>query len=249
LQSAKCNGFTPNRLAGLTVREFVDEFASAFGSITDLEARHQLFTEVAASFAGSGAPFDADRLNSELQTLGGPDGLYSMLDRLEAFGSDPQQKKSRILVQQLGRTGLVKFTDPDQLKPAIEYHLVRLYLRTGRVTHAESLDVGNGHTRASDIRTVTALRRAVEQAMRYTAAAADLSVAEVNEVEWQIARSFCERGTPRCGGPPRPDKPVDPAIMAAGVGACPFAATCDGSRHERIAALTEPRLADHHSYY
>lgn len=247
--AAGSDGFIPARLAGLTVDEFADEFADAFGSVTDLPARHRLFTAVAAAFARGDDPFDGRRLGGEPQRLGGPDGLYSALDRLEVFRSDPQRKKSRILVQQLVRTGLLALTDPDQLRPAIEYHLVRLYLRTGRVVHADSLDVGDGHGRASDVRTVTALRVAVEEAMRYTAAAAEFTVIETNDIEWQIARSFCVRSAPRCDGPPRRDKPVDPAIMAVAGGACPFAATCDGSRYAAIAALTEPRLADYHAYY
>lgn len=241
--------FTAIRLANLTADEFSREFSTAFNSVTDLADRHVSFVAVAAAFAAGGELFNEKRLYAEPQRLGGPDGLYATIDRLSVFRADPQRKKSRVLVQQLIRTDLLTIIDPDQMRPAIEYHLMRLYLRTGRVVHADAYEFRDKGDRATDVRSVTALRAAVEQAMHYSAAGADLTIAEINDLEWQIARSFCERVGPRCDGPPSADKPVVASIAAARGGACPFSSTCDAPRHPAIAALTEPRLADHHPYY
>jgi hypothetical protein len=241
--------FAPLKLSSLTFEEFVRQYGNAFTSADDLPNRHRLFTDVTAAFAVGGYPFNEKRLSVELQRLGGSDGIYAALDMLEAFKADPQRKKSRILVQQLIRSQLIGVVDPNNLRPAIEYHLIRLYLRTGRVVHASAKDPQPQRDRATDVRSITALRAAVEQAMHYSAAGADLTIAEINEIEWQIGRSFCERERPRCAGPPRPDKPVPEALSKINSGACPFAATCDVPNYPKMAALTEPRLADHYSYY
>jgi hypothetical protein len=241
--------FTPRVLSELTLEQFDESLGSAFADNTDLAARHQLFTTVAAAFASPSSAVSDHALRGRPQRLAGSSGFYEVLDGLPAFRSDPQRKKTRILVQQLYRYRLVEFVDPENLRPATEYHLIRLYLRTERVEHVEGLEIGTDTSRASDIRSVTALRVAVEEAMHYTAAGAAMPIADLNEIEWQIARSYCERKHPRCFGPPRADKPVDEAILNASSGACPFASTCRGPERADIAGLSEPRLAAHHAFY
>lgn len=205
-----------------------------------------MFLEVAGSLLSGSPPLQWQELVARPQSLAGSAGLYSRLDSLKVFRADPQRKKARILVQQLIRTGLVEVTDPDNLRPAIEYHLIRLYLRTGRVKH--SSDVQFPEDRATDIRSVTALRNAVEQAMHYTAQAAGLSILQTNDIEWQVARSYCDRDAPRCAGPPREDKPVEWA-PSADAGPCPFASSCDALHSFHHASLTEPRLSKKHAFY
>lgn len=241
--------FSPSRLAGLTLGQFISQFSGAFNSTSDLVDRYRMFVAVADAFSNAVNPFNRKFLTNETQRLGGSGGLYEGLNALAVFSVDPQRKKSRILVQQLVRTSLISVIDPQDLRPAIEYHLIRLYRRTGRVVRAGNQEMGGDRNRATDVRSVTALRVAVEQAMHYSAAGADLTILDLNDLEWQIARSFCDRENPRCDGPPRPDKPVVEAIQVAGGGACPFATTCDAPHYPMIAALTEPKLADHHSYY
>ncbi|HEU5155790.1 MAG TPA: hypothetical protein VFU43_02260 [Streptosporangiaceae bacterium] len=233
----------------MTKPEFCDEFGGAFPEAEDTSRRWEMFVTVAAAFT-SGAPlFDNKALASRTWTLAGPGGLQSVIDSLGPFGADPQRKKTRILLQQLYRYDLLRFSDPEQLRPAIEHHIIRLYLRTGRVARIGTSMLRATGNRASDIRNLTALRAAVEQAMSYTAAAAELTVNEINEIEWQVGRSYCIRSEPRCEGPCRSDKPVDSTIAQLASGACPFVAICDAPRYEGFARLTEPRLAKHHGFY
>lgn len=240
----------PKRLAGLEFEQFIDDFGPAFADeVDDLPRRHGMFTRVAAAFADGGVLSDVRSLTAGPQALAGPAGLYARLDRLEPFRADPQRKKARVFVQQLLRFRLLTPLDPAELRPATEYHLIRLYLRTQRVTHMNGTWPAAPAGATSDLENITSLRGAVEQAMRYTAEAAGLTIADVNEIEWQVGRSYCERDAPRCSGPFRPDKPVSGTIARARGGRCPFGEVCDAARDSSLARLIEPQLASHHAFY
>lgn len=241
-------GFSAARLARLSYEEFDSEFSSAFSG-ADLPRRHQMFVSVAMAFSSGTLPFDGKSIAQKEWVLSGAEGLYSDIDKLEPFGADPKRKKTRILIQQLFRYDLLHVADPQNVDPAIEYHLIRLYLRTGRVAHSGGMRPSSDALRTSSVHNVNALREAVEEAMRYTADAAELTVGEINEIEWQIGRSYCDRGRPRCQGPHKDNKPVATAISRIASGACPFSDRCDGPHSEKIAQISEPRLADKHGYY
>lgn len=251
LISAACNAngsFTPAALARRDFAEYLAEFGAAFDDeVADLDRRYEMFRSVVEALSEPGYSVGSLHQRDVVQ-LAGPGGLYAQLDSLAPFAEDPQRKKSRLLVQHLVRFGLIRISDPDSLQPAIEYHLIRLYMRTGRVAHSEAKDVG-ATTSSTDIRSVNALREAVEQAMHYTAYAAELSVADLNEIEWQVARSFCTRNSPRCEGPPLAAKPVSQSILERSQGACPFSGSCDGPRHGRVALTVEPKLSSRHAFY
>ncbi len=248
-EAAERNDFEASFLAQLTLAQFEGFVGQAFDDLTTLADRHAMFTSVAEALASPESPLRIEALRPGPQRLEGPSGLYQLLNSLAVFNADPQRKKARLLVQQLYRYRLLEFSDPEYVRPATEYHLMRLYLRTERVVHQRGLDLAVASSRATDIRSVTALRNAVEEAMYYTAGGAAMPIADLNEIEWQVARSFCDRDQPLCMGPPRVDKPVDDAILNANKGSCPFAGICNGPELTHIARLAEPRLASHHAYY
>lgn len=182
--------------------------------------------------------------------LGGPSGLYSRLDSIEVFSADPLRKKARILAHQLVRRGLVKVSDEKSLAPAIDYHLIRLYVRTGRVVPAaHDMYSALSGGRTMRIGAVTRLRQAVEEAMWHTAEGAGLRMDELNHIEWQIARSFCLRVDPRCLGEPLAEKPVDVPLaeLSASKGGCPASHWCVAFGSSWRRQLQDPRLA--RSYY
>ena len=242
--------FTAHRLAGLTPAEFQRAFGDGLAADSTFAGRHRLFTETAALVAAG--ELRLDWLHDAAPRVGGEGGIYDRLGRVPAFGRDPEQKKARILVQELCRTELIDPVDPASIRPAVEYHLIRLYLRTERVlpTRAEDLSKLTTPTtfRAPVIGRV---RRAVESAMYFTASAAEISIPHLNQIEWQVGRSYCVRGNPRCSGPADPGKPCDETVLAlADGGRCPFADLCaanaDGSG---LARLVEPQLSSRHDFY
>jgi hypothetical protein len=188
---------------------------------------------------------------NETVHLSGNDGLYSWLQRFPMFSADPVQKKSRVFIHQLLRYGLIKVSDPEHIAPAVDYHLMRLYIRTGRVRPIEE-ELGERLTEGARIRIepITALRRAVEESMYYTATGAELRVHELNHIEWQIARSFCLRKNPHCFSGPALEKPIDAAvaILSCKTGnQCPFSTECFAARDLNFQELVDPQSG--RSYY
>ena len=183
--------------------------------------------------------------------LGGESGIYNWLARIPAFGGDPLQKKSRILIHQLLAYRLLEIADPENILPAVDYHLMRLYVRTGRVVarRAETVERLRGHRKVARVEFVTHLRRAVEEAMWYTASGAQRPVNEVNHIEWQIGRSYCTRKEARCDGPYLETKPPDACVRALSPSsrACPLRRDCAGAIDERLRSIVDP--ASSRSYY
>jgi hypothetical protein len=178
--------------------------------------------------------------------LAGESGLYNHLGQIEAFRADPLQKKSRILVHDLLQYELISVSDPENIAPAVDYHLIRLYVRTGRVfpVRVELLDrlTDQGTPR---VEFHTDLRAAVEEAMTYSAASAGIRIDQLNQIEWQIARSYCTRRNPRCNGPFLPEKPIDFELerLAKRVQGCPIRCDCRGATDPELRSIVDPRSA------
>lgn len=99
--------------------------------------------------------------------LDGSSRFYELMQSIPAFAEDPLEKKSRILAHDLYRERILLFEDPENLKPAVEYHIIRLYIRTGRVyptNEAVKGELLNPDSPARP-RLVTLLRSAVQEAM------------------------------------------------------------------------------------
>ena len=163
--------------------------------------------------------------------LAGLGGFYDVFGKIAAFQGDPLEKKIRVLAHDLHREGIVRFADSENLRPAVEYHLIRLYLRTGRVfpTRSAVTEALTGEARPARRRLVMVLRETVDQAMRDTALYAGLDIATLNYLEWQLARTICiaELGRdwhPHCAHVPARELPQDVARLV--VGSCPYSEGC-----------------------
>lgn len=169
--------------------------------------------------------------------LYGPGGYLEQLGRFIAFSEDPLQKKSNVLIHEIVRDGLFTFDDEGAIAPAVDYHIMRLYLRTGRVApiHRSTLESlkQDSMPRA---RLVRLLREVVSEAVSLTAFYADLSVPTVNDLEWRLGREVCDRVRPRCS-----HLPAD-ARMRLGVAGqqCPNAGFCLAFRDPDWRSLREP---------
>jgi hypothetical protein len=187
--------------------------------------------DTAKSLQGLLAPGGGLHALIERPVLDGKDGFYSVIREVTAFRGDILDKKARVLAHDLYRENILNFTDPENLKPAVEYHLIRLYLRTGRVfpTKEAIRDELRGANRPARRRLVMLLRQTVDQAMQQTALFSGLNMAELNYVEWQLARSVCiaklnNKSHNNCYAPPNDELPIEfHNLLASG---CPFSSSC-----------------------
>ncbi|MCF4123880.1 hypothetical protein [Methylobacterium sp. SyP6R] len=129
----------------------------------------------------------------------GSRGFLAQLDKFEAFREDPLRKKSNVIVHDLVRDKLVPFKDENSISPAIDYHIMRMYLRNGRVypLHHETMLLLKGDSTPRP-RLVKLLRQAVSEALSLTAFYAGMSIPQVNGLEWEIGREKCDRISPQC---------------------------------------------------
>lgn len=128
------------------------------------------------------------------------DGSYlSILEDFLAYRTDPLKKKAHVLSHDLFSEKIVKFNDPENIEPAVDYHIMRVYLRTGRVVPVDEAVYpflkGDPNPRGYLIKD---LRKQVSAALKLTAHYAGLSIPDINYIEWQIGRSICLNKNPAC---------------------------------------------------
>ena len=172
-------------------------------------------------------------------TIFGENSLFFNLKKIPAYAEDPLQKKTSAFAQELAREGIVSFVDADAIPPAIDYHLIRLYLRTGRVFATDphvfnTLKTGTTHRP----RLVKLLREKVGEALDITAAFARLPVHELNYLEWQIGRSRCEQASTNCDRA-WPHELIDRSILELSAG-CPYRTSCNAYAMPEWKAMLEP---------
>jgi endonuclease III len=93
---------------------------------------------------------------------------------------------------------LIQIRDADEISPAIDYHIMRMYL-TGRVVVADDELVSRLIKRKRiRIEVITEIRTAVADALKYTAWLAKISVSTLNDIEWAFARRACRRDSVWC---------------------------------------------------
>lgn len=164
--------------------------------------------------------------------------VYFSLQKCVAFSSDPEGKKTNLLLQKLNSIsdlcGIGRYA-----KPAIDYHLLRLYLRRGllcaRTKYADM------YVRRPEIErkenTVAALRELCSKILRKISLCTDQSVSTINQIEWQVARSVCQRECPDCELKGAGARWLKPEFSK-----CPFHHTCIAYNYpaEKLMFVKEP---------
>ena len=150
--------------------------------------------------------------------------LRENLEQFTVFSEDPVKKKLNVLIQLLSRTKLVDFIDMDKINPAIDYHLIRMALRTGRI-EINNEELKNKIISQTDISEEedTVIRETVSNVFKITAAASGKTIPELNLLEWHLARSICIRDEPRCEFK---ENPLDGILGFELNGKCPLFDTC-----------------------
>lgn len=122
----------------------------------------------------------------------GAGGLLERLAGCEAY-SDPVEKKSHLLIMYLNELGIWPVADPENLEIAVDYHVMRVALRTGMIKVeddalrrklAEHAPVDE----ATDARVRQAAREACKTTLRSTPS---LTPFRLDNFLWMIGRNCC----------------------------------------------------------
>jgi uncharacterized protein (DUF362 family) len=176
----------------------------------------------------------------------GDGGLYARLSLCKPLGEDPARKKLNVFVHSIVRAGLWACTDERDLEPAVDYHIMRLYLRRGDVRpRNRSYLTALKLEQPRRSRTVTRLRRVTAEALSRLAAIAGLPVPVLNHVEWWIGRSVCLREQPRCTS----SDTLQRLSPAAGVHpGCPYRSLCVAFNEDQSRLLLKEPFHDSRFY-
>jgi uncharacterized protein (DUF362 family) len=165
--------------------------------------------------------------------------LIAIIESCSAFSEDPQRKKLQVLLHRLAKSGLVEGLE-GVCNPAIDYHIMRLYLRRGEVSPVSQVGsqyIAGGKSRTA--RTVAAVRGTVADALRIIAEQSNLSIPLVNTIEWWIGRSVCIRQSPDCELAGEASHWLRPAFKR-----CPFSDSCVALNiNNELLRVTEPELS------
>lgn len=246
--------FSAARLADLGVSEYQALYAldgnPAHTLINRAEERAAILRDLAQGllrdYGGSSLALLA-ACEHRLHTPQG-DGL---LDRLAKFigYADPHFKKAFVLLKALVGLNLWHADDGEHLFIPVDYHLIRMALRTGIVTVtdpglAEQLHTRSPASQADDWE----IREVVKRAYKALEEGSGIDVFVLDEVFWTIGRSCCHYARPpRCTSCDFTDCSVMKSFDYACPGRCPLATTCLGARHEQYRTFFEPRLVT--TYY
>lgn len=191
------NGFSSTMMKeidSVTIKQFLVGFDP---NRIDSERRALMLRRLSDQIEDKEPDFFETLLKSD--TLGGEDGFLVKVNSLAVFGDDPLHKKSNLLAQFALRAGLLKVSDEIELEPAIDYHIIRVYLRTGRLNILDNttrkLLLNGGSWTGEEI---TELRQQIRNAMMLFCRKYKRSMAKLCFTDWVIGREYCHRHSPEC---------------------------------------------------
>lgn len=164
------------------------------------------------------------------------DVVRSNLLKCNVFSIDPEEKKMQLLLQKLSSFDRLEGLS-NYYQPAIDYHLVRVYLRRGLLIakNKYAIDFVDNFDVARKESTVAAIRQLCSYLLLEISEYTRLNTGIVNQIEWQIGRSVCIQGNPDCFLLSQEAQWVRKRFNV-----CPFFNTCVARCNEKYRNLNEP---------
>ncbi len=180
----------------------------------------------------------------------GPGGLYERLTQFAAY-SDPVEKKSTLLLAFLNRAGIWPLADPEHVTMAVDYHAMRVALRSGIVAVEDAALAQALRDQAPvDEAANTAVALAVREACALLARLSGHDIYALDRLIWLLGRSCCFYDhAPICGD--RTCFKADECTFLQGVaypcpGVCLLDGVCRGSRDPAYQAFWETNVYTAH---
>jgi len=189
-----------SRITGQELRRILsDDFDPAHSTLDRVEERVTQLCDCGQRLA---AQYDGDVMNLYRQAGGylhGRRGILELMSEFKAY-SDPIQKKSFLFLMFVSQAGIWKIKDLENLKVAVDYHIMRIALRSGMVRVRGSLETVLKERREVDAATDIKVRGAVQEACNLLVRYSGHSVFEVDNILWMMGRNCCfYEHEPICG--------------------------------------------------
>ena len=156
------------------------------------------------------------------------ESIFRVLNSTFAFSGDPEDKKIQLLIQNISDypklSPLAVYS-----KPAIDYHIIRLYLRRGLIIpqNKEAIDYIFSPDKQRTEKTVAAIRKMCSEVFDLINWLSKIDIKTINSIEWWIGRSVCTRAFADC----------DLSITKTGwlrlsYEKCPFCESCHAYKYD-----------------
>ena len=163
------------------------------------------------------------------KTIKGPNGLLEILNQLPVYKEDPLHKKSNFLAQVLIDEKILKVEDPEKIEPLVDYHIMRLYLRTGRIEVLDEIIKKKIKNKEQlPVEQITQIRTEISEQIKRFCTKYNKTVRQLNTIDWYVARNYCRQEKVNCEE-------------------CPFHTKCDSRKLPLEEMLIE--AIDNHGYY
>lgn len=136
---------------------------------------------------------------SDDSTIKNSEEIVEALNLSKAFSGDPEGKKAQLLLQNLSDYAELAALK-SYCKPAIDYHIIREFLRRGLVSpiNQKAYDfILNPEVQRKE-QTVAALRKICSEVFDTLQWLTSCDITTLNTIEWWIGRSVCLKECPDC---------------------------------------------------
>ena len=125
--------------------------------------------------------------------------IFSLVNSIRVFSSDPEGKKLQLLLQNLSDYEPLSVLS-EYCKPAVDYHIIREFLRRGLVTptNQKARDyILNPNVERKE-KTIAGLRKVCSEVFYTLQWITSCNIITLNSVEWWLGRSVCLKDMPDC---------------------------------------------------
>jgi hypothetical protein len=248
-QSIDPNFFSASKMSEVTA----NELKTMLPTISRVEERAKLLNDCGKKLLEN---FDGKAMNIFKKSGGflkrkDGNGILDVLSKFEAY-NDPLQKKSLVLLHYIRDGGLLEIKDPENLKMPIDYHMMRVSLRTGIITILDKdLERKLKNREEAMPEDDLEIRSKAQEAYKIVSEVSGFDVADLDLIVWSLGRSCCDwRHDPICSSGKCSFSENCTLIKNVEIdckGMCPLDGVCFGGKDENFRKFFETNIVT--SYY
>lgn len=169
----------------------------------------------------------------------GPGGVYALLEAIPAF-QDPLRKKSSAFLMAVHFSGRWSIADSELVEPMIDYHRMRVLLRTGCIeldSEQARADLRDQAVVSNDVE--GAIRAASREICKTIVQMSGMPMFDFDVLFWALARSYC-RHSPICVSGVAQNPSFDDYLDRPNNGRCALQDWCPGAKNVEYRSFWEP---------